>query len=290
MDEDDWLAQRFEEHRPHLRAVAQRMLGSTAEADDAVQEAWIRLSRADSAAVENLGGWLTTVVSRVSLDKLRSRAAKGEIPADDALAEQAVRPSPGIDPEVEAELAESIGAALLVVLDTLSPSERLAFVLHDLFAVPFEQIGEVLGRSASATKQLAHRARSKVRGGSAEAAADPARQRQVVDAFLAASRSGDFEALVALLDPDIELLADPAAAQMGSPERLSGAAAVAQMFSGRALGAVPADIDGNIGMAWAVGDHTKVAWDFTIIGDRVVHIEMVADPAMLAALSLTPLA
>ena len=286
MAEHDWLVDRFEAQRARLRAVAYRMLGSTGEADDAVQEAWVRLNRSDTSAIENLDGWLTTVVSRVSLDMLRSRASRREEPAGGELPDHLGTPAAGTDPEHEAMLADTVGSALLVVLDTLSPAERLAFVLHDMFAVPFDEIGPIVGRSPNAAKQLASRARHKVQGKDAAPEADPARQRQVVDAFLAASRSGDFDALVALLDPDIVLLADSTAVEMGSPEETQGAAAVAGTFSGRALAAQPALIDGAVGIVWAVSGRTKVAWDFTIRDGKVVHIDMLAASDTLDDLDL----
>jgi RNA polymerase sigma-70 factor, ECF subfamily len=285
--EHDWLVDRFETQRAHLRAVAYRMLGSTGEADDAVQEAWVRLNRSDTSAIENLDGWLTTVASRVSLDMLRSRASRREEPAGGDLPDHLESPTPGTDPEHEAMLADTVGAALLVVLDTLSPAERLAFVLHDMFAVPFDEIGPIVGRSPNAAKQLASRARHKVQRKGAAAEADPARQREVVDAFLAASRSGDFGALVALLDPDIVLVADTAAVDMGSPEVTQGAAAVAGTFSGRALAAQPALIDGGVGIVWAVSGRAKVAWDFTIRDGKIVHIDMLAASDTLDDLELT---
>jgi RNA polymerase sigma-70 factor, ECF subfamily len=285
--EHDWLVNRFEAQRAHLRAVAYRMLGSTGEADDAVQEAWVRLNRSDTSAIENLDGWLTTVVSRVSLDMLRSRASRREEPAGGGLSDHIESPSAGTDPEHEAMLADTVGSALLVVLDTLSPAERLAFVLHDMFAVPFEEIGAIVGRSTNAAKQLASRARHKVQGKGAAAGADPVRQRAVVDAFLAASRSGDFDALVALLDPDIVLVADRAAVDMGSPQETQGAAAVAGTFSGRALAAQPALIDGAVGIVWAVSGRAKVAWDFTIREEKIVHIDMLAASDTLDDLDLT---
>jgi RNA polymerase sigma-70 factor, ECF subfamily len=285
--EHDWLVDRFEAQRAHLRAVAYRMLGSTGEADDAVQEAWVRLNRSDTSAIENLDGWLTTVVSRVSLDMLRSRASRREEPAGGELPDQLENPTAGTDPEHEAMLADTVGSALLVVLDTLGPAERLAFVLHDMFAVSFDEIAPIVGRSPNAAKQLASRARHKVQGKGAAADADPARQREVVDAFLAASRSGDFDALVALLDPDIVLVADAAAVEMGSPEEIQGAAAVAGTFSGRALAAQPALIDGAVGIVWAVGGRAKVAWDFTIRDGKIVHIDMLAASDTLDDLELT---
>ena len=276
MNENDWLAQRFEQHRTHLRAVAFRMLGSLPEADDAVQESWLRLSRSDTSEVENLGGWLTTVVARVSLDMLRSRASRREVPADldqpDPLASDVVSG----DPEYEAMLAESIGPALLVVLSSLAPAERLAFVLHDMFTVPFDEIGAILGRSSNAAKQLASRARQRVRGFALKPGADLTRQREVVNAFLAASRSGNFDALVAILDPEIVLRADAAGIQMGAPAEVRGAAAVADTFSGRALAAQPAIVDGSAGVVWAPGGSPKVVWEMTIVHGRITHIEMIA--------------
>jgi RNA polymerase sigma-70 factor, ECF subfamily len=283
----DWLAGEFEATRPHLRAVAYRMLGSTGEADDAVQETWLRLSRSDTSGVDNLGGWLTTVVSRVCLDMLRSRTARREEPLD-APGRDAVAGGDGvIDPEQQALLGDSIGLALLVVLETLTPAERVSFVLHDMFAVPFDDIAPVVGRSPDAARQLASRARRRVQGAGPVPDADPARQRQVVDAFLAASRNGEFDALVALLDPDVVLVADAAAVQMGSPEEVPGASAVARTFSGRALAARAALVDGAAGIVWAVGGRPKVVWDFTIVGGKVVHIDMLAAPERIDALDLT---
>src|SRR6188472_4254170 len=208
MDERDWLADRFEEHRTRLRAVAYRMLGSVSEADDAVQEAWLRLSRTDADEIENLAGWLTTVVSRVSLNMLRSRKARREEPRDPQLPDPIVDPADGIGPEHEALLADSVGLALLVVLETLSPPERLAFVLHDIFAVPFDEIAPIVDRSPDATRQLASRARRRLQGERIEPDPDLRRQREVVEAFLAAAREGDFDALVATLDPDVVVRAD----------------------------------------------------------------------------------
>ena len=288
MSDNDFLAQQFEQHRPHLEAVAYRMLGPGGGAEDAVQETWIRLSRTD-AVVENLGGWLTTAVARVSLDMLRSRASRREDPTDAQQADDAATEGAGSDPEEEALLADSVGAALVVVLDTLSPSERLAFVLHDTFAVPFDQVGAILRRSPDAAKQLASRARQKVRGSDAQVDADPARQRAVVDAFLAAARNGEFEALLAVLAPDVVLDADAAAVGMGSPEQLRGARAVASMFSGRAKAARSAVIDGAAGLVGLVGGRPKVAWDFTIVDGKVAHIDMIAAPESLDQLEVTML-
>ena len=286
VSDDDWLAQRFEEHRPQLRAVAFRMLDSPSEADDAVQEAWMRLSRADADGIDNLGGWLTTVVSRVCLDMLRARASRRTAPDATPLDDVVETPDAGGDPEYEALLADSLGPALQVVLDTLAPAERLAFVLHDVFAVPFDEIGTILGRSPNAAKQLASRARRRIQGTTPAEATDVARQRVVVDAFLAASRSGHLDQLLAVLDPDIVLRADAAAVQMGSPEVVSGAEAVAQVFSGRALGAQPALVDGIVGVAWAPGGDAKVVWDITVTGDTITRIDMVAAADSLADLDL----
>ena len=287
MDDNQWLVDRFEAHRAHLRRVAYRMLGSESEADDAVQEAWIRLSRADTSAVENLGGWLTTVVARVSLDMLRSRSTRREEPASaPELHDNVVPLHERGDPEYEAVVADSVGPALLVVLETLAPAERLAFVLHDMFAVPFDEIGTILGRSPNAAKQLASRARAKVQGPRPATGADLARQREIVDAFLAASRTGDFEALLALLDPAVELRADATGVQLGSPERTVGARDVAATFSGRALAAQPALIDDGVGIVWAPGGRPKVVWEFTIRDGMVVAIEMIAAPDHLERLDL----
>jgi RNA polymerase sigma-70 factor (ECF subfamily) len=287
MDDHDWLAERFEEHRSHLRAVAYRMLGSAAEADDAVQEAWLRLSRSGAGGVENLGGWLTTVVGRVSLDMLRARRARREDPLGDRLPDELASREGGGDPEREALLADAVGPALLVVLEILTPAERLAFVLHDLFAVPFEEIAAILGRSEAAARQLASRARRRVQGAPAAADADPGRQRAVVDAFLAAARDGDFDALVALLDPDVVLRADPAAVQAGSAAEVRGAPAVAETFSGRARFARPALVDGAAGAVWAPGGRPRVVFAFAIAGGRITGIELVADPERLRRATIT---
>jgi RNA polymerase sigma-70 factor (ECF subfamily) len=289
MSEHDWLAERFEENRPHLRAVAYRMLGSSTEADDAVQEAWLRLSRAGTSGVDNLGGWLTTIVARVSLNMLRSRTLRREEPIDAPVTGQPVTPPPnGTDPEHEAVLADSVGLALLVVLDTLTPAERLAFVLHDMFAVPFEEIAPVVERSPAATRQLASRARRRVQ----EARAQPgeiSRRREVVAAFLAASREGDFDALLTMLDPDIVLRADNAAAQMGADAEAIGARAVAGVFSGRAKALRPALIDGAPGAVWTLRGETRVVFAFTITGGTITAIEQIADPERIARLEVTPL-
>ncbi|MGH2717848.1 MAG: sigma-70 family RNA polymerase sigma factor [Actinomycetota bacterium] len=272
MEEQEWLAERFEENRAHLRSVAYRMLGSTAEAEDAVQEAWFRLSRSDTSEVTNLGGWLTTVVARVSLDMLRSRDSRREEPAGAVLPDLAGSD----DPEQQAVLADSVGPALLVVLETLGPAERLAFVLHDLFAVPFEEIAPIVGRSPAAARQLASRARRRVQGAPAAVGADRARQRAVVDAFLAAARSGDFEGLLAVLDPDVACRFDPGATPPGVAPELFGASAVATAFCGSAQTAVPATIDGLPGAVWMYGGKPRVAFVFTVADGRITEFRSVA--------------
>jgi RNA polymerase sigma-70 factor (ECF subfamily) len=281
MDERDVLVERFEAIRPHLRAVAYRMLGSPSEADDAVQEAWLRLGRSNPSGVENLGGWLTTVVARVCLDMLRSRTSRREEPLDADLPEPVASSEDGADPEYQALVADAIGLALLVVLDTLAPAERVAFVLHDMFAVPFDEIAPIVGRSPDAARQLASRARRRVQGAESNPDVDPARRRKIVDAFLAAARGGDFEALVALLDPDVVLRADVAAVQMGSPGEVRGAPAVAEVFSGRARAAQTALLDGVAGLVWASGGRPQMVFGFTIAGGKIVEIDMVADPERL---------
>jgi RNA polymerase sigma factor (sigma-70 family) len=286
----DWLAERFEENRTQLRAVAYRMLGSMSEADDAVQNAWLRLSRADTSEVQNLSGWLTTVVGRVCLDMLRSRKARREEPLDTPALEPAASHADVVDPEDEALLADSVGLALLVVLDSLSPAERLAFVLHDMFAVPFDEIAPIVGRTTDATKMLASRARRRIGGAAASVDlpaardADVARHREVVSAFLAASRGGSFDALLAVLDPDVVLRADPATVLMGAPKEVAGARAVADTFAGRARGAKLALIDGAAGAVWSTGGEPRVVFGFTIAADRIVSIEMISDPVRLAEL------
>jgi RNA polymerase sigma factor (sigma-70 family) len=289
MDEHGWLAERFEANRFHLRAVAYRMLGSLSEADDAVQESWLHVSRSDTGGVENLGGWLTTVVARVCLDMLRSRTSRREEPLGPHLPEPIVGREDGIDPEHQALLADSIGLALLVVLDTLAPAERVAFVLHDMFAVPFDEIAPIVGRSPDAARQLASRARRRVQGAATVANADLTRQREVVDAFLAASRGGDFDALVAVLDPDVVLRADRTAVRMGASRVVRGAAAVADNFSGRARAARPALVDGAPGLVWAPRGRPHVVFGFTITRGKIVQIDLVADPERLRQLDLAVL-
>ena len=294
MAERDLLAERFEAHRRHLRGVAYRMLGSLSEADDAVQEAWLRLSRTDADSVHNLGGWLTTVVARVCLDMLRSRTARGEEELDANAAVSDTRRAAGGDPEQEALLADSVGLALLVVLETLTPAERLAFVLHDMFAVPFDEIAPIVDRSPAAARQLASRARRRVQGAGAQytslpSPADLTRQREVVDAFLAAARGGDFAGLLAVLDPDVVFRADAEAVRFGSPPVVRGAAAVANNFSGKARAARPALIDGAIGAVWAPGGKPRVALNMTIANGKIVAITAIADPARLGELDLAML-
>lgn len=289
MDDHDWLAERFEAHRTHLRAVAYRMLGSRSEADDAVQEAWLRLSRADSSHVDNLGGWLTTIVARVSLDMLRSRKARREEPLDVHVPEPTVSPQGGVDPEHQALLADSVGLALLVVLETLGPAERLAFVLHDMFAVPFDEIAPIVGRSPTAAKMLASRARRRVQATATVPDTDLTRQRAVVEAFLVAARGGDFDALLVLLDPDVVLRADHAAVQAGALGEVRGAPAVAEQFSGRARAAQPALVNGVAGAVWASGGQPRVVFDFTITHGKIVEIHLLADPEHLRQLDLAVL-
>ena len=289
MSDGDLLADRFEENRPHLRAVAYRMLGSLAEADDAVQEAWLRLNRVDAAAVDNLGGWLTTVVGRVCLDMLRSRNRRNEEPldpAEDAAAVEAATGAPAADPEQQVLLADSVGFALLVVLDTLTPVERLAFVLHDLFAVPFEEIAPIVGRSPAAARQLASRARRRVRAGEAAVPEGGSHSREIVDAFLAAAREGEFGALLRLLDPDVALRADAAAVRLGGSEELRGAEAVAGFFSGRAQGARTALIDGAIGLVVVFDAEVRVAVTATVEAGRITGLDAIANPARLRELDV----
>src|SRR5688572_6851414 len=296
MDEHGWLAERFEEQRGQLRAVAYRMLGSLSEADDAVQEAWLRLSRADTSDVENLGGWLTTVVGRVCLDMLRSRTSRREEPLDADVPERTASRADGGDPEHEALLADSVGLALLVVLETLEPAERLAFVLHDMFALPFDEIAPIVDRSPTAARQLASRARRRVHGmGGREGErvaprSDLTRQREVVDAFLAAARGGDFDALLAVLDPDVMLRSDRAARRPGVPAEVRGAATVAQLaVRGRARAAQPALVNGAVGVVVAPRGRLLMILDFTIRDGKIVAIDAIADPERVRQLDLAVL-
>jgi RNA polymerase sigma-70 factor (ECF subfamily) len=291
VDEQEWLAERFEAHRTHLRAVAYRMLGSLSEADDAVQEAWLRLSRSDPSGIENLGGWLTTVVARVCLNALHSRKARREESLDTRMPEPIVSPEDGLDPEHQALLADSVGLALLVVLEELTPPERLAFVLHDMFAVPFDEIAPIVGRSPSAARQLASRARRRVQG-AAVPDADLSRQRAVVDAFVAAAREGDFDALLELLDPDVVLRADRAVPPDG-PTVFRGARAVgAQALTFRRLARFgrPALVNGAAGIVVTPEGQPFSVLGFTVTGGKIVEIDVVADPERLRRLDLTVLA
>jgi RNA polymerase sigma factor (sigma-70 family) len=298
---DDWVIQQFEASRPRLRAIAHRMLGSPADAEDAVQEAWLRLSRAEPATVDNLAGWLTTVVSRVCLDNLRARRLRHEDVARPGLAAAEAEPADDAEPEGDVILAESIGPALVAVLDALEPPERLAFVLHDLFGVPFDEIAVIVERSPAATRQLASRARRRLRG-QPGAAPGPGRgldqrQRQLVEAFLAASRQGNFEALLALLDPEVILRSDPVAVRSararqtkGAPElsaEIKGADAVARVFVGRAAGARAALVDGRPGaVAAGPGGRPIAAFIMRWRGGKLLELELVADPGRLRTLEL----
>jgi RNA polymerase sigma factor (sigma-70 family) len=288
MDEREWLVGRFEEHRTYLRAVAYRMLGSVSEADDAVQETWLRLSRSDTSEVENLGGWLTTVLARVCLDMLRSRKSRREESLGARVPEPIAGRADGADPEQEALLSDSVGLALLVVLETLTPAERLAFVLHDMFAVPFDEIAPIVGRSPDAARQLASRARRRARGADTSNEPDHTRQREVVDAFLAAARDGDFDALVAVLDPDVVLRSDRAALPAGVPREVHGAPAVARRaLVGRARAARPALVDGAVGVVVAPRGRLLMVLDFKIRDGKIVEIDAVADPERLNQLDLS---
>jgi RNA polymerase sigma factor (sigma-70 family) len=289
MDDQEWLAQRFEEHRARLRAVAYRMLGSLSEADDAVQEAWLRLSLADTSDVENLGGWLTTVVARVSLNMLRSRRSRGEEPLGVHVPEPIIDRAEGADPEHQALLADSVGLALLVVLETLPPAERLAFVLHDMFAVPFNEIAPIVERSPEAARQLASRARRRIQGERTIPDADLDRQREVVNAFMAAAREGDFAGLVAVLDPDVVLRADLGTIP-GASREIRGAETVASqalMYSRLGVSVQPALINGVAG-AVSLRDGKPISVGaFTVRGGKIVAIDFLADPERLSQLDLT---
>jgi RNA polymerase sigma factor (sigma-70 family) len=288
--QSDWLAERFEEHRAHLRAVGYRMLGSLSDVDDAIQETWLRLNRSDPRTIENLGGWLTTVIARVCLDMLRSRKVRGEEPLRTRVPDPIVSHEDGFDPEHEALLADSLGLALIVVLETLPPAERLAFVLHDMFDVPFEEIGPILGRSASAARQLASRGRRRVRGATLVPDVDLARQREVVDAFLAAARNNDFDALVAVLDPDVVLRADRGALPAGASRVVQGARTVAEnalKFWRIAGFARPALVNGAAGIvAFAPDGRLFSVVGFTVRLGKIVEIDVLADPARLSRLNL----
>jgi RNA polymerase sigma factor (sigma-70 family) len=290
MEENEWLAKRFEEHRCHLRAVAYRMLGSLSEADDAVQEAWLRLSAADTSDVENLGGWLTTVVGRVCLNMLHSRTTRRENPLGPRLPDPVISPERGVDPEQEVLLADSVGLALLVVLEMLPPAERLAFVLHDMFAVPFDEIAPIVGRSPAAARQLASRARRRVRGTAPRPRGDPARQREVVDAFFAAARGGDFDALVAVLDPGVVLRSDGGARGRASvirgPEDI---ARQALSFAAPARLVRPALVNGAPGVVVTVRDRPVSIMGFTVVDGRIAAIDVLTDRDRLSRLDPTVL-
>ncbi|WP_043633822.1 sigma-70 family RNA polymerase sigma factor [Nonomuraea candida] len=292
MDEHHWLAERFTEHRSHLRAVAFRLLGSLSEADDALQDAWLRASRADVGQVHNIAGWLTTVVARVCLNMLRSRGNRREEPLDIQAADPLLGPASAGNPEQEVEMADSVGVALLVVLDTLSPAERLAFVLHDLFAVPFEEIAPMLERSPEATRQLASRARRRVKGAAPAPQADLTRRREIVEAFLAATRGRDFQALITLLHPEVVLRADKAVMLTAEPVTVHGAEPVAKgamaamqraQFTGLAL------LDGAVGLVMAPHGRLRVALTFTIVDGLVTAIDVIAESDRLDRLDLAVL-
>ncbi len=278
MHEDEWLAERFEEQRNHLSAVALRMLGSPAEADDAVQEAWLRLSRSDVSAVDNLSGWLTTVVSRVCLDMLRTRRRRGETELGDQISEPVIA-----GPEHEALLADAVGPALQRVLDSLAPAERIAFVLHDLFAVPFDEIAEILGRTPAATRQLASRGRRRIQGGDAPGDPDRARRAEIVAAFLDASRNGNFAGLLAILHPGVLVRADATATAMGAEAEIRGSELVAAAYNGRAQALRRVLINGEPGAVWQLRGEIKVMFAFTVLDGLIATVDLISDPDALAA-------
>ncbi len=290
MDQQEWLARQFEDHRPHLRAVAYRMLGSLSEADDAVQDAWLRLSRTDTSEVENLSGWLTTVVARVALNMLRARSTRREQPLDVHVPDPIIDPADGSNPEHEALLADSVGLALLVVLETLTPAERLAFVLHDMFAVPFDEIAPIMERTPEATRQLASRARRRVRGAAPVPDADLTAQWEVVEAFLAAAREGDFNALIAVLDPEVVLRADFGLA--GIPLHVQGAETIASRalrWSRVDLTMRRALINGAAGVVTFLHGRPFSIAALTVKEGKIVEIDFLADPERIAQLDLTQL-
>jgi RNA polymerase sigma-70 factor (ECF subfamily) len=292
IEDDDWLAAQLEASRPRLHALAYRMLGSHAEADDAVQETWLRLRRNDPAEIENVAGLLTTVVGRVCLDRLRARRARPEGPAENlasGASDLASVTGLGADPAEEVLLAESVGTALMVVLDRLGPAERVAFVLHDVFGVPFDDVAEILRRTPDASRQLASRARRRVQGITPDGRLDVMRQRDVVDAFLRAARGGDLDALVRLLDPDVELIPDAAAIAMGALRETRGARAVAAALSGGARGATRATVDGAAAWLWAPGGQVRGVVQFTVRDDRIVAIDVTGDAERIATLEIVGL-
>lgn len=286
MKKQEWLAEAFETERPHLQTVAYRLLGSHVEADDAVQEAWLRLSQSETSDIQNLGGWLTTVVARISLNMLRARKTRREESLEAAVLEPDGREPGVVDPEQEVLLADSVGLALLVVLETLTPAERLAFVLHDIFAVPFEEIAPIVERSDAATRQLASRARRRIRGGASVADADLAQQRAVVDAFLAASRAGNFEALLSLLDPDVVYQADWIISPAG---KIRGAAAVAKQLTRRVQEVQPILVNGSVGIVMAPPGQGLLVSMLTIEHGKITRIDVISDPTRLSQLHLAML-
>jgi RNA polymerase sigma-70 factor (ECF subfamily) len=286
VDDESFLTQQFESNRPHLRAVAYRILGNTEDVDDALQEAWLRLSASNSARIENFAGWLTTVVSRICLNILRARQRHPAQSIDDTRANGGrLVERTETTPEEQIVIADSMGLALLIVLETLSPMERIAFVLHDVFSVSFDEIGEILGKSSEACRQLASRSRRRVRTAE-DPSSNPERQREVVDAFLNASKSGDFQTLLSLLSPDVELIADPTAVDIGSPMHLFGPHDVATRFSGGARTARTALLNGRAGLVWAQGGKPKVAFDFTMVAGQITNIDMISDEDVLGEMRI----
>jgi RNA polymerase sigma-70 factor (ECF subfamily) len=289
MSDQAWVNEQFEEHRPHLRAVAYRMLGSLSDADDALQESWLRVSRSDASVVENIGGWFTTIVARVALNMLRSRKAKREESLETRMPDPIVSTGDGADPEHEALVADAVGLALLVVLETLAPAERVAFVLHDMFAVPFDEIAAITGRSPAAARQLASRARRRVQDRAPVPDADLTSQRVVVDAFSAAAREGDFDALMAVLDPDIVLRSDGGAARPEDSAVVRGARAVAEravLWATLTPHARPALVNGAVGAVVAPAGRPSAVMAFTVAGGRIVEIDILSDPVRLEGLGL----
>ena len=292
MDDRQWLAEKFEENRGHLRAVAYRMLGSATEADDAVQESWLRLSRADASEIENLGGWLTTVVARVCLDLLRSHKSRKEDPIDEEVAQPLATRDAASDPEQEALLADSVGIALMVVLNRLAPAERLAFVLHDMFAVPFEEIGAIVDRTPEAARQLASRARRRLGGAETVTVADRKQQREIVSAFLTALRAGDFEGLVAVLDPDVRVRFDETSVRPGGPREIRGARNWAKgtvAFSPMARMVEPMLVNGAVGLVWAPAGRLTRALTFAMRNGRIAEVDIIGDASRLRELELAVL-
>jgi RNA polymerase sigma-70 factor (ECF subfamily) len=283
MQDNDWLAKRFQEHRPRLTAIAKRMLGSVADAEDAVQEAWLRLSRSDTDSLENLGGWLTAVLSRVCLNVLQARRPHADITLEPYAAQ--ADETPESDPEHEAVLADSIGLALTIVLQALPPTQRVAFVLHDVFNMPFEEIAPIVERSEAATRQLASRARRRIRIDTTEHQSDVVRKARLVDAFLAAARSGEFERLLSVLDPNAVLHADRTAVEFGAPSQARGHAAVAE-FCKRAHGAVAALINGSPAAVWMPGGVPRVVFEFGVRGEKIAAVNLIADPDRIAQFDL----